>query len=743
MLAGRLLADTRASERELLTSLGLGPGQQLASALVEALLLAATAAILAVPAAATAYAGVTHLPGLSDAQLAQGPTVTPGLVVTAWVGAMVLTLILVLSPLVGEPGRVPGRGPAAVRVGVDALLLVVATVGWWQLSSRPASAVGGDTLLTLAPVLCLAAVTIVAVRSLPPVFALIATAGSRSRSLLPVSLNPAALRLSTGTALVLLSMASAAGTFGVSLHATWQHSQGDQADLRAGADLSLALDAPPTAQDVAAIHQAAIGTEQGVAGTLVSPIITGPVALGHAVGGPGGTPQLVAVDMRQAGTLLRGRLASGETWDDIGARLAPTAPVRGVRLLDGGADVTVVGHAPAGVSVSVTPSVVLEDAGGFRSTLDAAPVALDGRPHPLRWPSGAASRQTIVAVNLAFANGGGGGSARGPDSEVSVALRVPRRGGAAATNWQARQIGLPGVVVAQSISVHATPRTTVLTTNVLLHVAYLAFQGGEVLATAFDAPPVVPVAVSRALADATGAEVGTELSGTVDETALPLHVVAIIPNVPSTPGQIAVLADVDTMSRALISAGHLEPAVDAFWISRPAARTPAALSALDLGAVTRRDAVAAELTRGPLQITVPVAYLTLAGSAVVLLLAGAVLVVSAGQRGRTAEIARLRALGLSRRGARRLVFAQHSILLVALVLTGWVIGAVAALSLDRHLIRSEQGTAPIPPAVLAWPWTAEILLTGGLVLACVVIAAVAAAYQVHRSDTTQLQTGEW
>ena len=47
LLAGRLVAAVRDDERDLLVGLGLGRGQQLGAALVEAALLAAVSVILA------------------------------------------------------------------------------------------------------------------------------------------------------------------------------------------------------------------------------------------------------------------------------------------------------------------------------------------------------------------------------------------------------------------------------------------------------------------------------------------------------------------------------------------------------------------------------------------------------------------------------------------------------------------------------------------------------------------------
>ncbi len=743
VLAGRLLADSRTRERELMTALGLSPGQQLGSALVESVLLATVAAVVAVPAAAVAYASVTRLPSLRTAQLTEGLTVTPGLLVVVATGALVLSLVLIVSPLLSpDAARPPGRRRAWARSGIDVLLLVAAVAAWWQLDSRSPTSAGGDTLLLLAPAVCLAAVTVVAVRALPPLFETAAGLARRSRSLLPLSLNPPALRLGAGTALVLISLAAAAAAFGVVTHATWERSQRDQADLRVGTDLSVALDVPPTADDATSIVRTAVGDGQETDGSLASPVTARLLTLGEFLGQPGEPPELVAIDTRHAGSLLRGRLDGSATWSDVGDRLMPGDEVRGVPLPAGGAGVTVVGHAPPGAVISVAPTVVVQDATGLRSTLEAAPVPVDGRPHSLSWSSAPEEGGEIVAVRLSLRDDGSSAVGDDAGSPVSVSLRIPGRDVDPTLDWREQVLGTDGVVVGPSVSARQTEDAVVLTTQARVQISYLLYEEGEVLATSFDPPSSVPVAVSQALADALGTKVGGELSATVSTSTLTLHVVDIVPSVPSAPGRVAVLADVDTLSRALIGRGQLEPAVDGFWVSRPTSGAASALRGLELGDVTTREQVTADLTGGPLQVVLPVAYATVAGSAVLLFLAGLTLVVSADQRRRTAEVARLRALGLPRSRARRLVFVQHGVLLVALVVTGVAIGAAAAVALCRDLVRSEDGTAPVPSAVLVWPWGTEALLAGGLVAACLAIAAVAAVSQVGASDLTQLRESE-
>ena len=199
--------------------------------------------------------------------------------------------------------------------------------------------------------------------------------------------------------------------------------------------------------------------------------------------------------------------------------------------------------------------------------------------------------------------------------------------------------------------------------------------GGDLLVTSFAAPDAVPVALSDDLADAIDAKTGDALEGDLGAARLPLEVVAVVPDVPSAPGRPAVLADADAVSRSLIAGGQLEPFVDAWWVGDPTAQAEQALDELDLGSVVTRARVTDDLARGPFEVIVPTVLTTLVVAAVVLLLAGIALVTGADQRRRAAELTRLRALGLPRRGARRLLLAEHAMFLAPLVLLGFLVGA--------------------------------------------------------------------
>jgi hypothetical protein len=651
--------------------------------------------------------------------------VTVALVLTEVVGAILLALALAV-PVLGAaiPRR---RGAAVARFGVDLLLLALAVGAWWQVHSQPSTSTSGDTTRTLAPLICIAAATVVGVRFASLLIALVARIAARSTALvLPLASSQAARRPYAGVALALLAMAAASATFGIALQATWERSQGDQAALRVGTDLALVMSTPATDREAVAIATAT--------GGAASAVTDRPLALGRYVGNTGSPPRLVAVDSRRAGQLLRGRLDDHRSWSSVGDLLSPGPSVEGLQLTYGG--LTVKGTAPDKVAVSVTPTFVVQDASGFRRTVSALAVPLDGRPHRLRG-LGAVAGTHLVAARLTLS--GLGSQAVGPGT-VSVALSAAGPGTSHTPSWHVRALGgreSPVQGSAIKVAPSATDPSIRITAEVDLQ--FLSFSDADLLATAYETPTALPVAVSQRLADQIGAKVGGKLSATVGDIDIPVRVATVIPTVPSEPGNPAMLADADTLSRMLIGAGSLEPAVDAWWVADPSLGTARALTHLDLGDVTSRSDVSAQLRHGPLRASIPAALTLLVVAAALLLLAGAALVIGADRPARSAEVARLRALGLTRGAAVRLVLTEHGILLGALVLMGTLVGVIASLALGPSLIRSDVGIAPVPAAMLEWPRVRGMAVLAGVLLGCLVIAAVITIFAVRRSGVVQLR----
>ncbi|KQV69565.1 hypothetical protein ASC64_06875 [Nocardioides sp. Root122] len=747
-LTGRLVGSVREDERDLLVAMGLGRPQQLGTAGAEAALLALVAGAIAVPVASLLHSRLTHRGDLSAAGLQQGPVVTWTLVGAVLATALLLTATLVTATLRARPVADPSPRAAAAGRGLDVLLLVAAALAWWQLRGQPSTASRtGDVVLTAAPVLCLAVLTVLGVRLVPALLGRAAALAGRARGLvLPLATQQATRRAQASTAMVLVAAAVAAAVFALALRTTWDTSQDDQAALRVGTDLALTLRAPAEIGDARRVGTALAAQRPAPA---ASPVIHRPLALGHYVGRQGARPVLVAVDSRQAGALLRGRLAPGTTWAGIGRVLAPADPAVGVPLPDDGAGVALRGRGPAGASLTARVTAVVEDRTGFRASVPAGDVPLDGASHPLRWPAAVGPGLELVAVRLELggSTGAGPGVATATTSTVTATLTVPAVGGTTGSPgsrppWQVRPLQEQSPVGGATAELHAVDGATELRTSLEVDLDYFDYTGADVLATVLPVPAVVPVAVSQDLVDAVGAQRGDELEAIVGDTALRLSVAAVVPDVPSAPGEVAVLADADTLSRALIGAGRLDPVVDGWWVAAPSTATVEAVRAAGLGTVTTRDGVAADLARGPLRVAVPTTLVVLLALAIALFLAAVVLVVGADRARASAAVVRLRALGASRRDAVRLQLAEHLLLLLPLTLVGSLVGAASTLLLGPHLVRSDVGAAPAPAPVVAWPWRAELAVVGGLVLGIVVVTWVLTALLVRRSGPSRLRDGE-
>ena len=736
VLAARSTSVVRAEERALLVALGAGRGQLIAASATEAALLAVTATLVAVPASLLVHAWLTRRPTLAAAGLVQPLGWPATLLPTILLGAVLLGAVLVLSGTTGHgPAPADGRAVRATRSGLDLLLLVVVAASWWQLRTQPATATPGDTVQVLAPVAFLVAASVLVVRLVPPAWAVLARGTRRSRALLvPLAVLGAARRPGSVVAAVLLVAAVASTVFGLSLAATWERSQTQQAALRVGTDLTVALPAPPTTREASALARATGG--RGAA------VTAGPVALGRYVGDVGAAPTLVALDAARAGELLRGSPGGSGSWADLGRSISPARPVAGLPLPVTG--VRLGGALTGGrTDVEVTPTLVVQGSDGVRRTVTAAPVRLDGRSHPLRTSATVATGQRLVAVQLvlgaapgtALAGGDAGGGGAGAERQVSVDLVVPGEAAPQGAAWSAASLGQqPGPATGVGVALDRAAAGTTLRATATVALATLAYVDAPLVLTSFTPPTSLPVVVSQGLVDAVGAGVGDTFEVSVDGLGVPARVRAVVPAVPSAPGGVAVLADQDTLSRVLVASGRLEPTVDAWWVARPRADAAARVRALGLGTVVQRSQVTRQLAEGPLGVLVPTALLLLVVAAGALAVTGTGVRLLAELGTRTAETARLRALGLTRRTVTRLVVGQEAAVIGLLVALGALVGTGAAAALAPSLVRSDTGAAPLPPAELVWPWGEVVGVVLVLLAGCLVVTAIVSAAHVRRSE---------
>ena len=723
-LAGRLATGARAGEGALLAALGLSRGQFALLAAAEAALLAVLAAACSIPASSALHAALTHLPLLAGAGLATGPAVTATQVLAVGCGALALAILHV--GLGVRPARNSGdrlrRRELLARSGADVLLCALAAVGWWQLRAQPAGAGSrADAVRVLAPALLLVAGAALALRLMPPALRRAERLAGPARGLVfPLAAFQAARRPQAFAAGLLIGLACAAATFGAAFGATWTVSQHDQADLSVGTDLAVSLTGPPVAGQSTAVGAAT--------GGVVSPVVAHNVVVGQWLGASGAAPQLVAVDTRDAPSLLRGRTDAGRSWADVVKALTPRTAVIGPSF-PRGATPTVTGTATGEGTIVVTPRLLLQDGTGLRTACSGPSMVLDGRPHPVPGCATVAGLR-LVGVALPVTN-----PRQQLVSSIDVTMTLPG-GLASPASWTARAASPEA---AQLIEPTVSAAGARLRFSATVQFTDAADLSRVLVATAFPDPGPVPIAVSRRFAQDVNARAGAKLSVTLGTTPVAAVVTEVVPTIPSAPGAAAALADVDTLTRALVVHGDLDSPVTAWWVGHPRAGAVASVGGLHLGEVTTRAAETTRLTGGPLRASLPAMLWVLVAAAVLLLLGGVVLHVAYDVQLRALEVARLRGLGMSRRDLRAALLGEHAAVLLPLLVAGTVVGAAATRAMAPLLIRSDTGAAPVPPTAAHWPWATEAALLALLVAGVGLAVAAVVTVQARRADAAHLR----
>lgn len=364
--------------------------------------------------------------------------------------------------------------------------------------------------------------------------------------------------------------------------------------------------------------------------------------------------------------------------------------------------------------------------------MHAAPVLADGKAHEITGcaplPEGAKVVAMAADVEL--------DPAADPDditpivSTMNLQMRLP--GVLEGETWSAKESGADQIAPVTGVrgEVTSSGADVVLTVSASTKIADLDYVNGSIMVTGFERPDVVPVAVSQHFADLLGTGPGKRFDLSLGINTVPVEVTTVVPDVPSVPGRAAVLADIDTLSRALIVRGDLSGVGNAWWVGDP--DDPGAAAGLGLGEVTTRDAVHRELSSGPLRVGVPAALIVLVPAVLLLAVGGLTMHIVSDLRVRAAETQRLRSLGLPRSAVRGLLLAQHGGLVVLLTGAGIAVGALAARLVGPLLIRSDLGAAPAPEALLVWPWLPETLWIVGLLGLGLVVVRLVAQVQVRR-----------
>lgn len=628
VLTASLLVDHRRIDTSMLRSRGAAPRQIALLSVIEGLVLAVPAVVVA-PWLAVGVLQLFNVIGpLADVGLRIDPRVSTDSYIAAGAAGIVCVVLLALPAALSarrfalEQGAISRQETRTFgqRMGLDIALLAITAVALWQLrfygsalTTSVQGTLGLDPLLVAAPAIGLIAGGVLALRVLPLLAQAAETAISRGRSLV-ASLGSRQLArrpLRYTRSALLLMLAVSMGVFALSYATTWATSQRDQAAYQAGADARVT----PVSGTGALPAWALPSAYAGLAGVeRISPV----ERMSKAVSFPlGGSVDLLAMDTDVADqvVLTRGDEATQPLATLLGplrdARPAPkmtalpdgTAYLRFVPIIDihsidqfdptGGPDTSSRPLDPKtlkGVRVSV--SAVVRDAHGLLYQVQSALVDYNGAATelvvPLQ-PAGEAAAALVAAAG-AHLDGPLGLAALGaevwlPDgtltTSASFGISALQAGAAPEGPWTvvgsddpwAARIG-QGRNVLSPAPDDGTPDAIVELTGDSEQ--SVVFGNGNQLPAAvlsflpaslaaFNDP--IPVVVNRALIDSLDAAPGDVLTANLAGSVRRLQVSGVVETFPSTnPATPLVVMDESTLGLLRLQGANTVRTPDEWWL---------------------------------------------------------------------------------------------------------------------------------------------------------------------------------
>ncbi|CAL9447454.1 FtsX-like permease family protein [Streptomyces sp. enrichment culture] len=764
LLVARLLSTERAGETRVLRARGASRARLAAHAAVEALGLALPAVIVAPLLAGPLTRLLAGQGALDRIGLRLDPPGPGDLSVWLVAGGTALGCALAVTlPALTAQGFRQGRAralPAPVRAGADVALLVVAVVAYGQLRGQESGAVTADTsgalgvdpLLVAAPALALLAGTVLTLRLLPPAARLAErrAAGGRGLGAALAGWQLSRRPMRGAGPVLLLVLAVALGMLALGQGASWERSQDDQADFRAGAPVR-----------VQAAGDAALGrTEEFTA----APRVTGVAPAVRSAQPLSGdrTATVLALDTTHAADalLLRPDLATEPVRPLLkglgpkGATAGAKVPAHTARLR---LTLSLAATPASGTTADVT--LTLEDGHGTPYELPVGSLPSDGRPRTLTADVPAvAAEMTLTDVHLVMPQP----FAVGERHRLSLreltaesADGTPRRL-ALPTTWRATAStdqmdpldeDDPGIPTVPEFTSQRPP-TLVYGTGHLPDDGY-GYLVPAVLTVRLGvaqppAPDLTAVVTDDYLA-ATGARTGDGIDITLGGESLPVTIAAAVRALPTTPEDHrggAILVDLRSVNRVLADRGS-RIAPTEWWIATDGPReTAAALRArpdMDPSQVLVRDELADELRDDPFGAGPGAAFAAAALVAAALAAVGFAVSAAGSLRERDAEFAVLRALGAGRRALARTIAAEQAVLVGLALLVGAALGAVLTRAVIPLIVLTSQATRPVPDLLVELPPGRVALLLAAVALTPLLVTVVLA---LRRADpATALRQG--
>ncbi|WP_445401076.1 FtsX-like permease family protein [Streptomyces sp. LE64] len=767
LLVARLLSTERAGETGLLRARGASRGRVGALAAVEALMLALPAALLAPLLAGPLTERLAGQGALARIGLRVDGVASGGVWLVSGAVALGCALVVTLPALTRE-GAERGRArtlPGPLRAGADLALVAVAGVAYWQLDRRTGQpGVGIDPLLVVAPALALLAGTVLVLRLLPPAARLAERRAARGRGLIAALAGWQLSRrpLRGAGPVLLLVLAVAMGILAIGQGSSWDRSQEDQADFRAGAQVRVET------AGAAELGEAGRYTRlPGVREAVPALRATTPLSGGREA-------TILALDTARGARHLLTREDLGDPAD--GRPAPPSAPgPTGTPLPPGttrleldlrlGADPTDGADrgddaAPEGTERPEPPQVsaLLEDVHGLSYRLSAGTLPADGRTRTLPvdllgtgGAGGPAGPLTLIGLELDAPQPVGrarhhvlGWEALRASASVGEPARAVRLG----TRWQGQSSATGAEDAATGAARPTPPRITVregagTSLTASYGTGYTDEElwlpgGGNTVTVRLMAERPVPEEVSAVATDqylkVLGARTGDRVEVAIGGTNVPVRIDRSVRALPTTgpeergpasaPGPGggpvasasasdrdggALLLDLTAVNRILAQRDGTGVSPTEWWLHTEPGRAADAAAALrarsdtDPATVQVRDEIAQGLRDDPLGAGPGAALTAVAIAAAALAAVGFGVSTAGALRERAAEFAVLRALGAPRRQLARLVAVEQSVLVGLALLVGAALGTVLTRAVVPLILLTPDATRPVPPVLVELP----------------------------------------
>lgn len=780
--AARLLTEARVAERHLMRARGASARQVLGLAALETAFIAGVTVVASPMLARGIYLLISQQPAMVSAGMAIDPGVPP--LVWAVAGTVsALFWLLLVAPLLGreasfhegEQGKARQRRFSGVqRSGIDVAVLVLAIVAFVQLRTYqgPSSenSLGVDPVLVAGPAMVMLAGAFLAVRLVP--LAAIVTDRMAERStgaVLSLAAWEIGRRAQRATAAILLiTIALAAGSFSLSFLSTWRQSQVDQSAFAVGAPLRLTSE--QTAQAVPEAAQPVIRMDAYLAGPNERPFSNGK---------PNGVPTTALGLTTGARELLDVGRVGIEGGSTIAESIDPPREIVGpIELPDNTLGIAATVRVTPEVylnDISVRIRALVEDEAGHQSLIDLGAVSVDSFEHDVRGelPTGVAENDLrLVGIQaLVYADDpllvestttttkaeivirdltavGTPGENDPVGTYPGTAIDIPEK-----TYWSVAGTGDGSINAPALFSLDGWQLGLAVTLPRSLD------TGPATYSAVTWAAEESPVVLTDFMANSIKAVVGDRLILVVNGVPLDVYVTAITKRVPAggsesvigglgTIGDDAartVVIDEVQLARALFYAGS-DPVVREWWMQLDPDDIDGFYPYLEVqypGLVPQSAVLLAQqMQEDPLRVATQAALWLVIGGAGALAAVGFAVHATGSLRSRVTEFAQLRAVGLSRRRLVGVIGIESALLCGLGTLFGLVLGVVLAYLVGPLVGVSGDGSVPVPSVSVQIPAAQIALLAIELAVVLAVVVLIAARVQRVAEPASALRQGD-